>query len=129
MRPTAVARGADKWLDVVRHPSPEACAKTLKARGYRIFVASMEGASAPENLLAEGPAAVIFGTEHSGVSETFRGIADGTFAVPMRGFVESLNVSVAAAVTFHAATLAKHHALSHTAQRELLRSFLQRCTR
>jgi tRNA (guanosine-2'-O-)-methyltransferase len=48
---------------------------------------------------------VVFGNEHRGVSPEMRTVADGTFAIPMRGFVESLNISVAAAITMQ--TLAR----------------------
>ncbi len=52
--------------------------------------------------LAEVPrVAVVFGNEHAGPSPHMREAADGTYGIPMRGFVESLNVSVAAAITLN----------------------------
>jgi tRNA (guanosine-2'-O-)-methyltransferase len=98
-----VAQGADRWVDVVRHPSNEACVSALRARGYRIFIASMEGAVTPEALAAVPRVAIVFGNEHAGVSQELRDLADGTYAIPMRGFVQSLNVSVAAAITLFSA--------------------------
>jgi tRNA (guanosine-2'-O-)-methyltransferase len=98
-----VAQGADRWVDVHRHATSAACVRELRARGHRIFVASMEGAVAPEALAQEPRVAIVFGNEHSGVSRELRDLADGTYAIPMCGFVQSLNVSVAAAITLFAA--------------------------
>lgn len=97
-----VSKGTEKWVDVRKHPSAEAAAEALRAEGYALFVASMEGEHTPESLIRPGGrVAVIFGNEFRGVSEELRALADGTFAVPMKGFVESLNVSVAAAITLY----------------------------
>ena len=99
-----VAKGAERWLDIVRHASATECIAALRARGYETLVAAMDGALRAEELAGRERVAIVFGNEHRGASEAVRSGADGTFAVPMVGFVESLNVSVAAAVTLHAAT-------------------------
>lgn len=96
-----VSRGTHRWLDLHAHNDSEACADALEAQGYEIFVASMEGTHGPEDLNQRGKVAVVFGNEHFGPSETMRARATGTYAIAMRGFVESLNVSVAAAITLH----------------------------
>jgi tRNA (guanosine-2'-O-)-methyltransferase len=101
---TRIALGADRWVDVIRHATSAACVRALRERGHRIFVASMEGAVAPEALAHEPRVAIVFGNEHSGVSQELRDLADGTYAIPMCGFVQSLNVSVAAAISLFAAT-------------------------
>jgi len=94
-----VSKGTHRWLDVVRYESAEACARRLKLDGYAIYVAAMGSEIRPEDLRDMPRLAVVFGNEHRGVSAAMQGLADGTFAIPMRGFVESLNVSVAAAIT------------------------------
>jgi tRNA (guanosine-2'-O-)-methyltransferase len=100
-----VSKGTHRWLDIVKHESAAACADTLRADGYRLWVAAMDGALRPEEVAREpGKLALVFGNEHRGASGPIRERADGTFAVPMRGFVESLNVSVAAAITMEAVT-------------------------
>jgi tRNA (guanosine-2'-O-)-methyltransferase len=48
--------------------------------------------------------ALVFGSEHSGVSDAVLELCDGRYTIPMRGFSQSLNVSVAAALTLYAAT-------------------------
>lgn len=100
---TRVAQGADRWVDVVRHRTSKDCVSALRAGGYRIFVASMEGTVGPEALASEPRVAIVFGNEHAGVSQDLRDLADGTYAIPMCGFVQSLNVSVAAAITLFSA--------------------------
>jgi tRNA (guanosine-2'-O-)-methyltransferase len=99
----SVALGTERWLDVVRHTSSRACVDALRARGYRVYIAAMDGKASPTDLSREERIAVVFGNEHRGVSAEMRAMADGTYAIPMRGFVESLNVSVAAAITMYSA--------------------------
>ena len=57
--------------------------------------------------------ALIFGNEHSGVSEELIGLADGNFIIPQVGIIKSLNISVACAVTLYEAfrqkTIAGHY--------------------
>lgn len=92
------ARGAERWVELHRHDSLGPCIADLKARGYRVVVADVGvGAASPEHVPVDQPLAILFGSEHTGVSELARSLADGAVTVPMRGLTESLNVSVAAA--------------------------------
>ena len=54
--------------------------------------------------------ALIFGNEHSGVSEEIRAMADGNFIIPQAGIIRSLNISVACAVTLYEAYRQKENA-------------------
>lgn len=119
-----VARGTHRWLDVVRHRDADACARALHDRGFRIFVAAMEGAIRPEALREPEKVAIVFGNEHAGVSGGMRAHADGTYAVPMVGFVESLNVSVAAAITVYEATRGRQGDLDAAAREALVARYL-----
>ena len=98
-----VSQGAYRWVHVTLHQSERACVSALRASGHRIFVATMDGEVRPEALAAEPRPALVFGNEHAGVSDCLRELADGTFSIPMCGFVQSLNVSVAAAISLYAA--------------------------
>ena len=49
----------------------------------------------------KSPIALVFGTEKEGVSDEFLDFADETLAIPMYGFTESFNVSVAAAICMY----------------------------
>ena len=91
-------RGVERWLDLHRHLDPGPAIAGLRARGFRVYVADLvDGAHSPESLPLDGPVAILFGSELVGVSDAARALADGALCVPMRGLVESLNVSVAAA--------------------------------
>jgi tRNA (guanosine-2'-O-)-methyltransferase len=91
-------------MDLRRHASPEACAASLRERGYALFVADMRATTVLDEIAAMPRVALAFGNEHEGISPDLRAVADGAFAVPMRGMVESFNVSVAAAITLGAVT-------------------------
>jgi len=99
-----VTQGADRWLDIVRHRDPRACVQALKARGYAVYAAMMDGQTTPEELADMPRVALVFGSEHSGVSNAVLELCDGRYTIPMRGFSQSLNVSVAAALTLYSAT-------------------------
>lgn len=114
-----VSRGTERWLELHRHADAESCAAALKARGYEIFVASMDGTLTPEALAERPRAAVVFGNEHFGASSAMRAHADGTYAIPMAGFVESLNVSVASAITLYVAARGRQGDLDEPARDEI----------
>ena len=119
-----VAQGTERWLDVVRHGSARACAKHLKDAGYFLLTADMDGDTTPEQLQDLGKIAIVFGNEHAGVSESIRDLADGSYTIPMCGFVESLNVSVANAITLRAACAGRTGDLSAGEREELRARFM-----
>ncbi len=119
-----VAKGTHRWLDVKRHLTAAECAAELHAAGYQILVASMEGQTTPAEAARLERVAFVFGNEHRGPSPEMREVADGTYGIPMRGFVESLNVSVAAAITLHVATVDRPSDLDVAARERLLARFL-----
>jgi tRNA (guanosine-2'-O-)-methyltransferase len=119
-----ISRGADRWLELTRHDTMRACLDTLGARGYSVYVAAMDGELTPEDLAKVPRAAIVFGNEHKGASAVARQAAAGTCAVPMAGFVESLNVSVASAVTLYVASRSRSGDLDEQARAEVLARFL-----
>lgn len=119
-----VSKGAHRWLDVVRHPDPETCVQALHARGYEVFVAAANGEVAPQDLSQRPRVAVVLGHERDGASPAMRAAADGAVAVPMYGFVESLNVSVAAAVLLYEASRGRAGDLDEDAREMLVARFL-----
>jgi tRNA (guanosine-2'-O-)-methyltransferase len=95
-----ISQNADKWLDVTRWKTTRECLEALKADGFAVYATHLgPGARALAELSFAGKVALVFGNEHRGVSDEALALADATFAIPMRGFVQSLNVSVAAAIT------------------------------
>lgn len=93
--------GADKWLDVHRWDTPAACCEELKKEGYQIVVTHLEASVPLEEIDFTRPTAVVFGNEAEGISEEMLEQADHRCQIPMVGFVQSYNVSVAAALTMY----------------------------
>jgi tRNA (guanosine-2'-O-)-methyltransferase len=93
-----VTQGCDKWLDLVRDATIDACVGDLKARGLRLYAAVPGATTALEELDARAPAAFLIGNEHEGLSDGARAACDVEFAIPMRGFSQSVNLSVATAL-------------------------------
>jgi tRNA (guanosine-2'-O-)-methyltransferase len=95
-----ISQNADKWLDVRRWTSTRECLGHLRTEGFAIYATHLDaGAVGLGTLSFAGRVALVFGNEHRGVSDDALALADATYAIPMRGFVQSLNVSVAAAIS------------------------------
>jgi tRNA (guanosine-2'-O-)-methyltransferase len=95
-----ISQNADKWLDVVRWKTSAECLLHLKERGFAVYATHLgEGSVDLSDLSFARPVALVFGNEHRGVSEQALAHADARYVIPMRGFSQSLNVSVAAAVS------------------------------
>jgi tRNA (guanosine-2'-O-)-methyltransferase len=95
---------ANKWIDVQKFYSASECVNELRKNCYRIYISMLDKKAVDLfDLDLTEPCAIILGNEHRGVSEEFQKLADKTFYIPMRGMIQSLNVSVAAAVTLYEA--------------------------
>ena len=95
---------AAKWLTVHQYTDAEECFAELRKRYKKIYTThlSSDAVSLHELNLTE-PVALIFGNEHSGVSEEIIAMADGNFIIPQVGIIKSLNISVACAVSLYEA--------------------------
>ncbi len=98
-----IVRGTDKWVDLQRYDKSPAAIAALKAQGYRIVATTPHKQDCtPETFDVEaGKFALVFGTEHSGISEDVIAAADEFLRIPMCGMVESLNVSASAAILIY----------------------------
>jgi len=97
---STVAKGSSSWLTVHNFETIKDCSKALKAEGYQIAAAVPHQDSVPlEELNYKKPIAILFGNEHSGLSDEWKTYVDLYFTIPMYGFVESLNISVGAAIS------------------------------
>jgi tRNA (guanosine-2'-O-)-methyltransferase len=94
-------QGSDKWLDITRWDKSRDCVAHLKKLGYRVVVTHLEASMPLDDIDFTTPAALVFGNEANGVSDEMLAAADGRCIIPMLGFVESFNVSVAAAVALY----------------------------
>lgn len=93
---------AVKWLDVVAHPSIDACYAALREQGFTIYATHLDAASRElYDLDLTAPVAFVFGNEQRGVTDEALHGADGSFVIPMMGMVQSLNISVACAVSLY----------------------------
>lgn len=92
--------GTFKWIDVYVFDDLHECFRRVKQRYGRILTTYLsEGSASLYDLDLTQPTALLFGNEDEGVSAEARALADGNFVIPQSGFVESLNISVACAVT------------------------------
>lgn len=93
-----------KWTDMERHESIEDCYARLRALGCRIYATDLADRAEPlYGLDLTAPVALVFGNEHRGVSPEASKLADGNLLIPMMGLIQSLNISVACAVTLYEA--------------------------
>jgi tRNA (guanosine-2'-O-)-methyltransferase len=115
---------AAKWLTIHQYEDAAYCFSALRTRYAKIFTThlSSDAVSLHQLNLTE-PVALVFGNEHSGVSEDIMDMADGNFIIPQVGMIKSLNISVACAVTLYEAyrqkMLAGHYANCRLPQHQL----------
>jgi len=105
---------AAKWLTIHQFENAEECFSSLRNRYSTILTTHLSSdAVSLHKLDLTKSIALVFGNEHSGVSEEIRKMADGNFIIPQAGIIRSLNISVACAVTLYEAfrqkTLAGHY--------------------
>lgn len=94
-----ISKGALDWLDIEHSHSIQNTLLTLKTKGFEIAVTDFTpNAIAVYDYKPTRPVAVLMGTELTGISDEARAMADVSLVVPMRGFTQSLNVSVAAGI-------------------------------
>jgi tRNA (guanosine-2'-O-)-methyltransferase len=101
---SSVARSAEKWVDVRCYASARAAIDAVRRHGTELVAAHADGELMPEELACIPRVALVFGNERDGISDALVSACERSVRVPMRGFVESLNVSVTAAILLAAAT-------------------------
>lgn len=102
---------AAKWLTIHQYTDTEACFKQLRSSYSRILTTHLSGDAVDlYSIDFTGSVALVFGNEHSGVTDEIRAMADGNFIIPQQGIIQSLNISVACAVTLYEAYRQKKNA-------------------
>lgn len=95
----STAQGSQKWVPLHRHGSSEQALRGLKARGFRVFGTLLSEAAVDyRSCDFTGPTAFVLGAEKWGLSPEAAALVDQAVIIPMRGMVQSLNVSVATAM-------------------------------
>ena len=105
---------AHKWLTVHQFTDAEECFTALRKKYKTLLTTHLSSdAKSLYEIDFTGSVALVFGNEHSGVSEDIRAMADGNFIIPQCGIIQSLNISVACAVSIYEAyrqkTIAGHY--------------------
>lgn len=113
LRRSTVARGVHDWLTIRKHPSVKDTVETLHAEGYLIAAGvPRPDAKSLYELPLDRKLAVVFGNEREGIDSEWLEHIDTPFTIPMYGFVESMNISVCAAITLSHLTHAAREALT-----------------
>lgn len=101
-RSERISHGAEKWLDVWQWDDPATCAQWLKSRGYQIAVTHLDENATPlADIDFTQKTALVLGNEAEGVTDEMLKQADLTCYIPIPGFTQSFNISVAAAVSLY----------------------------
>lgn len=98
-----VAKGSQKWLSFHRYKkdtdNTAVCLQSLQEEGYQVIATTPHNDSCYlHDFDITKKSAFVFGVEKEGVSDYVMENADGFLKIPMVGFTESLNISVAAAI-------------------------------
>lgn len=101
-----IALGAGRWVDLYNYdkgPQPSVdCIQKLKSKGYKIVATTPHTRDVTINdLNLDQPIALVFGTEHLGISPEIIEMADEFVKIPMFGFSESFNISVSVAISLN----------------------------
>jgi tRNA (guanosine-2'-O-)-methyltransferase len=122
---------AAKWLTVHQFDNAGECFSSLRKRYSKILTTHLSSDAIGLHAIdMTEPIALVFGNEHSGVSDEIRALADGNFIIPQVGIIQSLNISVACAVTLYEAFRQKNIAghynrdnMDHVMKQELLKEW------
>ena len=101
----SVSKGASSWLTLHKYKGEDPvtdCIENLKARGFRIVATSPHKCGyTPDSLPIDKSIAIVMGTELTGISDKLMSQVDDYVEIPMYGFSESFNVSVAASIVLN----------------------------
>lgn len=122
---------AAKWLTIHQYENAEECFSSLRKRYSSILTTHLsDDAVSLYQVDFTKSIALVFGNEHNGVSDEIRALADGNFVIPQVGIIQSLNISVACAVSLYEAyrqkKLAGHYdrkSMDETKYNELLKEW------
>ena len=119
---------AAKWLTVHQFENAEECFAQVRKKYSAVLTTHLSAdAVSLYELDLTAPVALVFGNEHSGVSDEIIAMADGNFIIPQVGIIQSLNISVACAVSLYEAFRQKqnagHYKQGKLSEREYLSLF------
>jgi tRNA (guanosine-2'-O-)-methyltransferase len=98
----SVTQGCHRWLTIHRHNDINSCFHFLRQRDFIILAGALGKNSRPlDKVDWSGKVALVFSNELNGAGKEVLDQVDGSFLIPMEGFSQSLNVSVAAGIVIH----------------------------
>jgi tRNA (guanosine-2'-O-)-methyltransferase len=101
---TKTSSSAAKWLTIHHFDDVPTCFNELRNKYNKIYATHLAtNAISLYDIDFTESIALVFGNEHSGVSEEVINLADGNFIIPQMGIIQSLNISVACAVSIYEA--------------------------
>lgn len=102
---------SSKWLTIHQFDSIAECFAELRTK-FEVILTTHLSAKAIDlySIDFTQSIALVFGNEHSGVSDEANDLADGNFIIPQMGIIQSLNISVACAVSIYEAYRQKTNA-------------------
>ncbi len=93
-----------KWLTIHEFDNLEDCVTAVRKNFSKILTTHLSSDAVEiYDIDFTDSVALVFGNEHDGVTEEFRNLADGNFIIPQMGIIQSLNISVACAVSIYEA--------------------------
>lgn len=129
----ASSSSANKWVTFHSYSSAEECLKKLNSESYHLVGTALDESAHPlfSYSFPSAPVALFFGNEHRGLSETILQSMHTNIYIPMRGMVQSLNISVAASICMYEFTRQRigHDGItpySQNAQQLLVEQFTRR---
>ena len=94
-----VAQGSEKWIRLNTYPNITGAIAKLQESNFKVYAAHFSNQAIDyRNIDYTQPTAILLGAEKYGVTELAADLSDGHIIIPMLGMVQSLNVSVAAAI-------------------------------
>ena len=110
---------AAKWLTIHQFTDAASCFNAVRKNYSKIYTTHLSSDAVSLHALnLTQSVALVFGNEHSGVSDEIIAMADGNFIIPQVGIIKSLNISVACAVSVYEAYRQKELA-GHYQQQKL----------
>lgn len=103
--------GAIKWLKIHQFENTKECMDAVKAKYDKVYAAQLsDKAASMYDLDLTQSVALAFGNEAKGLTDEFLSYCDGDFLIPQMGMIQSLNISVACAITLYEAMRQKINA-------------------
>jgi tRNA (guanosine-2'-O-)-methyltransferase len=97
------AMGSAQWLTLTNHQTTTAAIEEIRDQGFKIYASDLNPNSKDVRDIDwdddDRPICIVMGNEDRGISQKMRELADETFTLPMSGFAESFNLSVATSIT------------------------------